>query len=83
MKIPDDYDPVAASYIERENAQINPLFALLQEVTNNRQEFETEATYRAEWLERVEVALFNDVLATLRADRRADEQNQQPDPPTI
>lgn len=77
MKAPEDFDPVKASYIERENAQINPLFALLLEVSTNRQEFESEADYRGDWIERVELALFHDVLETLRADRRADEQSQQ------
>jgi len=55
--LPDDFDPIAAGYIEREHSQLDPLFALLQEVRDHRQEFEADAAYRSEWLSRAEAEL--------------------------
>lgn len=75
-RLPDDYDPIAAGYIEREHSQIDPLFALLQEVRDNREEFTTDASYRDEWMARADATLDTIVLHTIRSDRRALEQSE-------
>lgn len=49
MRAPDDFDPVKAGYLEREIAQVNELFALLQEVSKYHEEFEADAAYRSQW----------------------------------
>ncbi len=70
-RLPDDYDPIAAGYIEREHSQADPLFALLQEMRDNCAEFEADALYRAEWMARAEAELDAIVLHTIRSDHKA------------
>ena len=68
MKVPDDFDPVKTGYLEREIAQVNQLFARLQEASKHREEFEVDSTYRAEWFGRVEAALSDEISRTMRAE---------------